>query len=79
MRSDSLENVIGKMCLQIMYSKYMYKEDLALYNLQWLICHKTQRNKLPKSIFKQNSKVNKKFLKVVKIQRIQVDTFSSYV
>ena len=25
-----------KMC-----KKYMYKEDLALNNLQWLICHKT--------------------------------------
>ena len=24
-----------------MYSIYMYKEDLALNNLQWLICHKT--------------------------------------
>ena len=23
----------------------MYKEDLALNNLQWLICHKTQPNK----------------------------------
>ena len=23
---------------------YMYKEDLALNNLQWLICHKTQPN-----------------------------------
>ena len=23
---------------------YMYKEDLALNNLQWLICHKTQHN-----------------------------------
>ena len=22
----------------------MYKEDLALNNLQWLICHKTQLN-----------------------------------
>ena len=22
----------------------MYKEDLALINLQWLICHKTQPN-----------------------------------
>ena len=29
------------MGLQIMY---MYKEDLALNNLQWLICHKTQLN-----------------------------------
>ena len=24
----------------------MYKEDLALNNLQWLICHKTQPNQL---------------------------------
>ena len=24
----------------------MYKEDLALYNLQWLICHKTQPNQI---------------------------------
>ena len=24
---------------------YMYKENLALNNLQWLICHKTQPNK----------------------------------
>ncbi len=26
------------------YLIYMYKEDLALNNLQWLICHKTQPN-----------------------------------
>ena len=25
---------------------YMYKEDLALNNLQWLICHKTQQNQI---------------------------------
>ena len=24
----------------------MYKEDLALNNLQWLICHKTQSNQI---------------------------------
>ena len=24
----------------------MYKEDLALNNPQWLICHKTQRNQI---------------------------------
>ena len=23
---------------------YMYKQDLTLNNLQWLICHKTQQN-----------------------------------
>ena len=26
------------------YLIYMYKEDLALNNLQWLICHKTKPN-----------------------------------
>ena len=25
---------------------YMHKEDLALNNLQWLICHKTQPNQI---------------------------------
>ena len=28
------------------YLIYMYKEDLASYNLQWLICHKTQPNQI---------------------------------
>ena len=28
------------------YSIYMYKEDLALNNLQWLICHKTKPNQI---------------------------------
>ena len=26
------------------YSIYLYKEDLALNNLQWLICHEIQTN-----------------------------------
>ena len=30
------------MYLQIIYLIYMNKEDFALNNLQWLICHKTQ-------------------------------------
>ena len=28
------------------YLIYMYKVDLALNNLQWLICHKTQSNQI---------------------------------
>ena len=32
------------MCLQIIYLIYMYKEDLALNNLQWFLYHKTQSN-----------------------------------
>ena len=30
---------------------YMYKEDLALNNLQWLICHKTKPNPIKSYIF----------------------------
>ena len=33
---------INRICLQILYSIYMYKEDLAFNDLQSLICHKTQ-------------------------------------
>ena len=32
------------MFLQTIYLIYMYKKDLALNNLQWLICHPTKRN-----------------------------------
>ena len=46
MSSDSFKNVINKMSLQIIYLIYMYKEDLALTNLLWLICHKTQTNQI---------------------------------
>ena len=28
------------------YSIFMYKEDLALNNLQWLICHKPNQTKI---------------------------------
>ena len=33
---------INKMCLEIINLIYMYERDLALNNLQWLICHKTK-------------------------------------
>ena len=44
--SGSFKNVIDKMCKQIIYvfNMYVYKEDLALNYVQWLICHKTQPN-----------------------------------
>ena len=44
MSSGSFKDVIYKMCLEIIYSIYMYKKDLALNNLQWLICRKTKLN-----------------------------------
>ena len=42
MNPGSFKNVINKMCLQIIYLVYMYKQNLALNNLQGLIYHKTQ-------------------------------------
>ena len=30
----------------IVYLIFMYKDDLALNDLQWLICHKTQQNQI---------------------------------
>ena len=43
--SDSFNNVIYKMSLQIIYVYliYMYKQNFALNNLQWLRCRKTER------------------------------------
>ena len=46
MISGSFENVINKMCLLIIYLLYIYKVELALNNLQWLICHKTKTNQI---------------------------------
>ena len=34
-----------------MYLMHMYKEDLALDNPHWLICHKTKPNKTKAYIF----------------------------
>ena len=39
--SGLFKNVINKMCLEILYSIYMYKKDLALNDLQLLIRHKS--------------------------------------
>ena len=44
MSTDLFKNVIYKMCLEITYLIYMYKEDLTLNNLQWLICYRTKLN-----------------------------------
>ena len=46
MSSGSFKNAINKMCLQILYLRYMYKEDLELNNLLWFICHKTHPNEI---------------------------------
>ena len=44
MSLGSFKNVINKICLQIIYIQYICIENLALNNLQWLICHKTKPN-----------------------------------
>ena len=42
MSSDSFKYIIYKMRLEIIHN--IYKIELALNNLQWLISHKTQTN-----------------------------------
>ena len=46
MSLGSFKNVIEKMSLKIIYLSNMYKVDLVLTNLQWLICYKTQPSQL---------------------------------
>ena len=36
--------IVGLLSIIFFHLIYMYKEDLALNNLQWLICHKTKPN-----------------------------------
>ena len=45
MSTGTLENVINKMCLEIIYLTYV-QNDLGLNNLQWLIGHKTKPNQI---------------------------------
>ena len=42
--SGSFKYVINEMCLEIKYLISIYKKNLALTDVQWLICHKTQLN-----------------------------------
>ena len=51
MSSGSVKDVSYKMCLEIIYLMYMYKKDLALNNLQWLIRHKSKPNQTKSYIY----------------------------
>ena len=51
---DTFKNVINKMCLQIIYLIYSYKEDLALNNLQLLIYQTTKPNKYLVYMYKED-------------------------
>ena len=46
MSLGSFKNVFNKMFTNHIYLIDMYKQDLALNNLQWLIYHKTQPNQI---------------------------------
>ena len=46
MSSSSFKNVMYELFVYKPYIEYMYKEDLALNNLQQLISHKTQLTNL---------------------------------
>ena len=50
MSLGSFKNVIDKMCLQIVYLMYMYKEGLALNSLQWFIRHESKLTTPPKKL-----------------------------
>ena len=39
-------NIINKILTNPSYLIFMYKEDLSLNYLQWLICHKIQPNQI---------------------------------
>ena len=43
--SGAFKDFMNKVYLQIIYLIYTYKEDLALNNLQQMICHKTNQTK----------------------------------
>ena len=44
MNPGLFKNVNYKMLLEIVSSLYMYKKNLALNTLQWLICQKNKPN-----------------------------------
>ena len=46
MSADSFKNIINKIFTNHSYLIYMYKQDLALHNLQWLIVIKPNQTKL---------------------------------
>ena len=54
MSSVLSKDVIYKMCLEIMYLIYMYKKNLALNYLQWLICNQTKPNQAYTNNFQRN-------------------------
>ena len=63
--SGSFKNVIYKMCLQIIYLIYLYKQDLVLNKLQWLICHKIKLD--------QNKKLENRLGKLKIKRRIETN------
>ena len=62
MSSGLFKNVIYKMSLEIIYFIYMYRKNLALNDLQWLICHKIKLNQPMTKLFNNDK------LKVIKIK-----------
>ena len=44
MSLDSFKDVSKNVLTYHIFNIYMQKQDLALNNQQWLICHKTQPN-----------------------------------
>ena len=51
MSSGPFKNINENEFTNHIYLIYMYKEDLALNNLEWLICHKTIKSNHNLSIY----------------------------
>ena len=67
MSSVSFKNATNKLCLQTIYI-HMYKQYLALNNLQRLRCHKNQSNNSPT-----------RAIEPVRVPRMsQIDLFENY-
>ena len=47
------------------YLIYMYEQDMALNNLQWLICHKTEPNQTTAEIMRKENR-NFGFFQMIK-------------
>ena len=52
MTSCTFQNIINKTFVEIIYSINMYENELALYNLRWLICQKQTK---PNQVTQENS------------------------
>ena len=59
----------------------MYKEDLAINNLQWMICHKTKPNQTKKPLGRPciSDMKNMKIISTFQVRKIFLPTLNIYI